>query len=134
MVVFMLAAASVFTGVFLGLGCGDAIVETILGLEWGKWGTLALMMGILVFLGCFIDWIAIVMITFPIFIPIVEIIGFDPLWIVALCAISLRTSFLTPPLDYALFYIFGLQLPGVSQENVIRGKASKGWCPSYMYT
>jgi len=79
------------------------------------------MLGILVILGCFIDWIAIVMITFPIFLPIINAMGFNELWFIALCAITLQTSFLTPPFGYALFYIFGLRLPGVSQGDVIRG-------------
>ncbi len=123
MVVFMLATASCFTAVFLGLGCGDAIVEVILGMGLGRWGTLALMMAILVLLGCFIDWIAIVMITFPIFLPIAHELGFSILWFVILSAVTLQTSFLTPPFGYALFYIFGLPLKGMTQGSVIKGNA-----------
>lgn len=121
MVVFMLATASCFTAVFLGLGCGDAIVEKIISLDLGNWGTLALMLGLIIVLGCFIDWIAIVLITFPIFLPIIKEIGFNELWFIVLCAITLQTSFLTPPFGYALFYIFGLKLPGVTQGDVVRG-------------
>lgn len=123
MVIFMLATASCFTSVFLGLGCGDAIVGLILGMGLGKWGTLALMMLILVVLGCFIDWIAIVMIAFPIFLPIAAQLGFNPLWFVTLTAITLQTSFLTPPFGYALFYIFGLPLKDMTQGHVIKGNA-----------
>jgi tripartite ATP-independent transporter DctM subunit len=123
MVIFMLSTASCFTAVFLGLGCGDAIVETILSLGLGKWGILAIMMLIVFILGCFIDWIAIVMITFPIFLPIAKTLGFESIWFVILCAVTLQTSFLTPPFGYALFYIFGLPLPGVTQKDVIKGNA-----------
>lgn len=121
MVLFMLTTASCFIAVFLGLGCGDAIVKSVLALGFGKWGTLFVMLGILVVLGCFIDWIAIVLITFPIFLPIANAVGFNELWFITLCAVALQTSFLTPPFGYALFYIFGLRLPSVSQEDVIRG-------------
>lgn len=123
MVVFMLTTASCFTAVFLGLGCGDAIVKTILSLEIGRWGTLALMLGLVILLGCFIDWMAIVLITFPIFLPIIKELGFNELWFITLNAIALQTSFLTPPFGYALFYIFGLKLPNVSQGDVIKGNA-----------
>jgi tripartite ATP-independent transporter DctM subunit len=123
MVVFMLTTASCFTAVFLGLGCGDAIVEKILSLALGRWGTLSLMLGIVIILGCFIDWLAIVLITFPIFLPIVNELGFNELWFITLCAVALQTSFLTPPFGYALFYIFGLKLPGVTQVDVIKGSA-----------
>ena len=79
MVVIIIVGATCFTGVFLGLGGGKAIVDALLGLGLGKWGTYILIMAIYVVLGCFIDWIGIIMITFPIFLPLAQQMGFDPL-------------------------------------------------------
>jgi len=120
MVCFMLATASCFAAVFQGIGAGEAMINFIIGLEIGKWGTLLLMMSILVILGCFIDWIAIVIITFPIFLPIAGNLGFNMVWFVTLIALVLQTSFITPPFGNALFYLFGLPLD-ISQKDVIKG-------------
>jgi TRAP-type mannitol/chloroaromatic compound transport system permease large subunit len=121
MVVIIIVGATCFTGAFLGLGGGKAIVEALLGLGLGKWGTYILVMIIYVILGCFIDWIGIVMITFPIFLPVAQALGFDTLWFVAMLAINLQMSFLTPPFGYALFYLAGLGLDGVKLNHIYRG-------------
>ena len=121
MVIIIIVGASCFTGVFLGLGGGTALVNAILGLGLGKWGTYFLIMGIYIILGCFIDWIGIVMITFPIFLPVAQQLGFDPLWFIAMLAINLQMSFLTPPFGYALFYLAGLKLDGVKLGHIYRG-------------
>ncbi len=75
MVMIILVGATCFTGVFLSLGGGQALVDMIIGLGLGKWGTYALMQIIYIILGCFIDWIGIVMITFPIFLPVAKALG-----------------------------------------------------------
>jgi TRAP-type mannitol/chloroaromatic compound transport system permease large subunit len=121
MVMIILIGASCFTGVFLGLGGGAALVNAIIGLGLGKWGTYALMQTIYVIMGCFIDWIGIVMITFPIFLPVAKALGFDMLWFTAMLAINLQLSFLTPPFGYALFYLSGMGIEGVNLGHIYRG-------------
>jgi tripartite ATP-independent transporter DctM subunit len=121
MVIIIIIGATCFTGAFLGLGGGKAIVEAMLGLGLGKWGTYVLIMVIYIILGCFIDWIGIVMITFPIFLPVAQALGFDMLWFVAMLAINLQMSFLTPPFGYALFYLSGLGIEGVTLAHIYRG-------------
>ena len=69
----------------------------------------------------FIDWIGIVLICFPIFLPIAADFGFDPLWFVMMIAINLQTSFLTPPLGYALFYLKGINVPGLGITDIYKG-------------
>jgi tripartite ATP-independent transporter DctM subunit len=105
MVIIILVGASCFTAVFLGFGGGDVVEGYILGLGLGRWSIFIIMMIICFILGMFIDWIGIVMITFPIFLPIAENLGFDKLWFVVAVAVMLQDSFLTPPFGYALFYI-----------------------------
>ena len=68
-----------------------------------------------------IDWIGIIYITFPIFIPIAEGFGFDPLWFVVILAVNLQTSFVTPPFGYALFYLKGVAPPDVTTGQIYRG-------------
>lgn len=121
MVIIIIVGATCFTGVFLGLGGGTAMVNAIMGLGLGKWGTYIMIMIIYVILGCFIDWIGIIMITFPIFLPVAQQLGFDPLWFVSMLAINLQMSFLSPPFGYALFYLSGLGLEGVKLNHIYRG-------------
>ncbi|MBF0243055.1 MAG: TRAP transporter large permease subunit [Desulfamplus sp.] len=68
---------------------------------------LSIMLLAVFLLGMFIDWVAILLITIPIFLPITMDLGFDPLWFSMLMCITLQTSFLTPPFGYSLFYFAG---------------------------
>lgn len=121
MVFIILFGATCFTGVFLGVGGGKAVEQVLIGSGLGRWWIFAIMMLIVFVLGMFIDWIGIVMVTFPIFLPIAESLGFDMLWFVTLIAVNLQASFLTPPFGYALFYIKGVVPQGVVMEDIYRG-------------
>lgn len=116
MVMIILVGATCFTGVFMGIGGSKVLSSMILGLGWGKWGTFAAMMVVIVVLGAFIDWIGIVYLTFPVFLPIAVELGFDPLWFVVITAVCLQTSFLSPPFGYALFY-----MKGIAEEDLSTG-------------
>jgi len=122
MVMIILVGASCFTGVFLGLGGKEVLMDLIWTLGLGnKWLMLAIMMIIVFILGALIDWIGIIYITFPVFLPIAEQLGFDLLWFVVLVSVNLQNSFLSPPFGYALFYLKGVAPPGVTTEDVYRG-------------
>ena len=121
MVIVILACAACFSGVFMGSGGGDVVKEFIYGLELGKWGTFIVMMIILFFLGMFLDWIGIIMITFPLFLPIAADLGFDKVWFVVTIAVMLQDSFLTPPFGYALFYLKGVAPPEVTTSDIYWG-------------
>lgn len=121
MVIMILCGATCFTGVFLGVGGGDVVTSFVLGLGLGKWGTFWVMMAIVFFLGMFIDWIGIVLICFPLFLPIAKELGFDLIWFVIMMAVNLQASFLTPPFGYALFYLKGVDPERIDIRKVYRG-------------
>ena len=122
MVMTILFAASIFTGVFLGLGGGDAVTDFVMSFgALGKWGILFVMMFIIFILGFLIDWIAIIYITFPIFLPIAAKLGFDKIWFIVLIAVNLQTSFLSPPFGYALFYMKTTVPKEVSLLDIYKG-------------
>lgn len=121
MVFIILFGASAFTGIFMSLD-GDQLIATwISSVGIGKWGAFAIMMAIVFFMGMFLDWLGIVMIVFPIFLPIMDMFGFDRLWIVAVTAVMLQTCFMTPPFGFALFYIKGIVPPSVKIQEIYRG-------------
>ena len=121
MVIIILVGAACFAGVFMGSGGGDVVRNFIVGIGLGKWGTFIIMMIILFILGMFIDWIGIIMITFPIFLPLAKELGFDKLWFVVTIAVMLQDSFLTPPFGYALFYLKGVAPPEVKTTDIFWG-------------
>ena len=128
MVVLILATASCFSSIFMGSGGGDVVQELILESGFGKWGMFIIMMVILFFLGMFIDWIGIILICFPLFLPIAADLGFDQVWFIVIIAVMLQDSFLTPPFGYALFYLKGVAPPEVTTADVYWG-AFPFWRP-----
>src|SRR5690606_21253097 len=81
-------------------------------------------------LGFFLEWIEISFLVLPLLAPIVGNLDFGDafanqgqvlLWFAMLVAINLQTSFITPPFGYALFYLKGIQIPGVSTLDIYRG-------------
>jgi tripartite ATP-independent transporter DctM subunit len=121
MVLGIMVGANCFTAVFMGLGGGALVKGFLLGLGFGKWGTFIVMMVICFVVGMFLDWTAIVMITFPVFIPIIDILGFDKFWFVVTMAVTLQDTFCTPPFGYNLFYMKGCAPPHVTMTDIYLG-------------
>ena len=113
--------ANAFSSAFLGMGGAELVTDIVNALGLSGMGVFAVMLVIAFILGCFIDWIGIVMILFPIFLPILDTYGFDRLYVVATCAVLLQTCFLTPPFGFSLFYLNGLKLPGVTLGHIYKG-------------
>ena len=110
MIMFIAIMASIFTGAFLMAGCGKVISDFLVTMGFGRWGIFFAILVILFIMGCFIDWVGILMITVPIFAPILMSLGFDSLWVGVVICTSLQISFLTPPFAYSIFYLKGLDL------------------------
>ena len=121
MVFYVIVAASMFTSLFLYTRGGSVIEQFVLELPVSRWVILALMMFILFILGMLIDWIGILFITIPIFLPIAIKLGFNPLWFVELIAVNLQLSFLSPPFAYAIFFVKGVAPPEVTTQDIYRG-------------
>lgn len=121
MVFMILFGAAAFTGIFMSLDGDQIIANWVMNMGIGKWGAFAIMMVIVFIMGMFIDWLGIVMIVFPIFLPIMDLFGFDRLWIVAVTAVMLQTCFMTPPFGFALFYVKGILPPEIKITEVYKG-------------
>ena len=120
MVLWTIFGATIFVTFYLAIGGGDFITNSILGLELGKYGTLIFCMLILIFLGMFLDWVGIMLLTVPIFLPIMISLGFDPLWFGIVFNVCMQLSFLTPPFGYALFFLKGVAPPEISTVDIYK--------------
>lgn len=121
MVMFVAVGAFMFSGVFMALGGAKLIGNFIISLALGKWGILAMMMGVIFILGMLIDWIGILFIVVPIFTPVIQSLGFDVLWFSLVVCVNLQMSFISPPFAYSIFYLKGVAPPEVTIAHIIRG-------------
>lgn len=121
MVFIILFGAAAFTAIFMSLNGDDIIIALVESLGLGKWGALAIFFLIVFIMGCFLDWTGIVMICMPIFLPIMDMFGFDRLWLCATLAVLMQTCFMTPPFGFALFYIKGILPSNVKISDVYYG-------------
>ncbi|GGB98903.1 tripartite transporter large subunit [Marinobacterium zhoushanense] len=133
MVLWIMFGASVFVGFYILQGGQAFITETILGTGLPAYGILFLLMVLLVILGMFLDWVGILLLAVPIFIPIVQALEFNGLfglppvpgddvvlWFGVLYLVNMQMSFLSPPFGYALFYIRGVCPPEISMATIFR--------------
>jgi TRAP-type mannitol/chloroaromatic compound transport system permease large subunit len=126
--------ATLFALVLRELG-GDELIESALsGLGLGPYGLIAVVLALVFLLGFFLDWIEISLIILPLLGPVVSglDLGVDGygvvdnpelVWFALLVAVTLQTSFLTPPLGFALFYLKGVCPPDVRLLEIYRGVA-----------
>ncbi len=121
MILFIVVGATAFTGVFNITGGLRATQNLMRALDMEPWMLIAVMMMLIFVLGMFLDWTGIVLLSFPIFLPIVQEMGVDQLWFVVLMAVVLQTSFLTPPFGYALFYMRALAPRDVTYGDIVLG-------------
>lgn len=124
--------ATVFSYVLRELG-GDALIEDMIGgTGFGPNGTVLMILFIVFLLGFVLDWIEITLIVLPLMRPIInglglDIPGFDSIdepalvWFVILVAVTLQTSFLTPPVGFALFYLKGVCPPEIGLTDIYKG-------------
>jgi tripartite ATP-independent transporter DctM subunit len=128
----ILVGATCFALVLRELGGDEFIAALFTGLPFGPYGIITVVLGMVFFLGFFLDWIEITLIILPILSPVVaglglEINGFGSIdspelvWFAILVAISLQTSFLTPPVGFAIFYLKGVSPPEIKLMDIYKG-------------
>jgi tripartite ATP-independent transporter DctM subunit len=115
--------ATCFSVVLRGLGGDEVIESAITALPLGPTGIVVLLMGLVFLLGFFLDWIEITLIVLPLVEPIAVSLGVDTLWFTILMAMCLQTSFLTPPVGFALFYLKGVAPAEIELGHLYRGIA-----------
>jgi len=127
--------ATCFSLVLRRLGGDEMIAEAIVNVGSGNYGTIFVVLAIIFALGFFLEWIEITMIMLPIVGPMIGGMDFTWLadsgmdasskpaliWFAILCAVALQTSFLTPPVGFALFYVKGVAPEGITLKHIYKG-------------
>lgn len=120
MVLWIVIAASAFTALYAVTGAQSLMTDLLLSAPGGRWGAVILMQFVFFVLGCFMDPTGILMLTTPIFFPVVKALGFDPLWFGVLFVVNMEMAFLTPPFGLNLFFLKGVAPPDVTMGDLYR--------------
>lgn len=121
MILWITIGAKAYVAIFTGLGGADTLINLIRDLDVSPYLVLAVMMLILIFLGTALDEIGIILLTVPVFLPIVRAFGFDEIWFGVLYAITIQMGYISPPFGYSLFYIKATLPKNVSMGVVYKG-------------
>lgn len=121
MIMFILMAGSLFTGVFVASGGMGVMRDALAGLSISPAMLLLLFLSLVFIAGFFLEWISIILIFIPIFMPFVREVGFDPVWFCMLILIMIQTSYLTPPLAPAIFYLRGVAPGEITLRQMYAG-------------
>ncbi|EKV31740.1 TRAP-type C4-dicarboxylate transport system, large permease component [Caenispirillum salinarum AK4] len=133
MVLWIIFGATVFVGFYILRGGQDFVTDLIMGMGLDPYGVLILMNIILVFLGMFLDWVGILLLAVPIFIPIIQALTFGGvmglpgvapedvmLWFGVIYLVNMQMSFLSPPFGYALFYLRGVAPREIPTSSIFK--------------
>ena len=121
MFMWIILAALCFGAVFDGIGAARAI-ETLFITNWNltPWEVLIMMQLSYLFMGMFLDDTAMLVIVAPLYVPLVKILGFDPVWYGVLYTITCQIAYMTPPFGYNLFLMRAMAPPEISLMDIYR--------------
>ncbi|THH36121.1 TRAP transporter large permease subunit [Aliishimia ponticola] len=130
MVIWIMFGATIFVGLYVLEGGQQFVQESLAATGLGPWGILILMQVLLVILGMFLDWVGILLLCVPIFVPIIKALGAQAfgldstedlvLWFGVLYLVNMQMSFLSPPFGYALFYLRGVAPPEIPMSDIFK--------------
>jgi tripartite ATP-independent transporter DctM subunit len=120
MILFIILGATTFSQILSFSGATEGLVSTILGQGFSLLAVVGLMMLILVFLGIFVDQVSMMLITLPVFMPIVQRLGIDPIWFGVLFLICMQLGLLLPPHGLLLMTMRGVAPPQVTFAHIFQ--------------
>lgn len=118
MIMWILFGASCFTSIFFRTGGAQLIRDVVIGAGLSPVHFFLIAIGLMIFLGFFIDEITEMMIVVPVLLPIVVELGYDPVWFGILFMVEEQMDYLTPPFGFTLFYMKGVAPPEVTMRDI----------------
>lgn len=121
MILMIIAGSAGFSQILALTGTSREAVVTVLSMNVSPMTILLMMLSLVILLGFFMEQTAIMMITLPMFMPIITALHFDQVWFAVLVLICLQIGQLTPPVGLALFTMKGVAPPEVTMGDIYRG-------------
>jgi TRAP-type C4-dicarboxylate transport system permease large subunit len=120
MILFIILGATTFSQILSFSGATDGLVSTILGQGLSPMAILIGMMALLIILGVFVDQVSMMLITLPVFMPVVHRLGIEPIWFGVLFLICMQLGLLLPPHGLLLMTMKGVAPPEVTMADIFR--------------
>jgi tripartite ATP-independent transporter DctM subunit len=120
MLAWLFFGAQTIIGAYTLAGGTTFVTNALKAMNLGPWGTVVLMNLIWVFLGCFLDWIGILFLTGPIFLPLIIDMGFDLVWFGVVYCMNMHIAYLTPPFAPSAFYTKSITPPEITMTQIYR--------------
>ncbi|MCC5858643.1 MAG: TRAP transporter large permease subunit [Ectothiorhodospiraceae bacterium] len=120
MIMWILFAAHAFSSAYNAMGAQAMISDLMTYIPGGPYGILLAMMVIIFLMAMVLDPLGIMLITLPVFVPIVTSLGFDPIWFGILFIVMMEIGYMTPPFGFNLFYLKGVAPPSVTMGDIYR--------------
>lgn len=126
MLIWLFFGATAIIGFYTLAGGTEFVAKALLGLPLGRIGILVVMQLIWIVLGCFLDWIGILLLTVPLFLPIMQNLEFDLVWMGVLYCLNMQISYISPPFGPGVFY-----LKAVTPEDITIGEIFRSTMPFF---
>ena len=120
MILFIIVGATTFAQILSFSGASNGLAQAITGTGLPTWAVIAAMMLMLIFLGIFVDQVSMMMITLPIFMPVVQALGIDLVWFGVLFLICMQLGLLLPPHGLLLMTMKGVAPPQVTMLHIFK--------------
>lgn len=127
MLIWLFFGATAIIGFYTLAGGTEFVAKALLGLPLGRVGILVIMQLIWIVLGCFLDWIGILLLTVPLFLPIMQDLEFDLVWMGVLYCLNMQISYISPPFGPGVFY-----LKAVTPEDITIGEIFRSTMPFFL--
>ncbi len=120
MILWIIIGGTCFSSLYTALGAVDLIKEAVSALPVSRYIILAGMQFILIILGCLMDPGGIIMICTPVMVPVIKLLGFDPIWFGVLFIINMEMAYLTPPFGFNLFYMKAIVPKSIAMGDIYK--------------
>jgi tripartite ATP-independent transporter DctM subunit len=118
MAFLIIFGSATFAQVLAFTGASGGLMNWALGFEVSRLGMLLIMIGVILFLGCFMDQLSMMLLTAPIFFPLAKTLGFDLTWFGLIMLLALEIGYTTPPFGLLLFVMKGVSPPGTTMRDI----------------
>jgi tripartite ATP-independent transporter DctM subunit len=118
MAFLIIFGSATFAQVLAFTGASSGLMNWALGFEFSQFGMLLIMIGVILFLGCFMDQLSMMLLTAPIFFPLAKTLGFDLTWFGIIMLLALEIGYTTPPFGLLLFVMKGVSPPGTTMRDI----------------
>ena len=108
MILLIVVGGALFSAIFRSMGGSDLISELVQQSGLGPNGVVLLMLLVVFIAGFVLEWVSVLLVCIPLFIPLIVANSIDPIWFAMLVFIALQTSYLTPPMAPSIFYLRGI--------------------------